>query len=227
MAFLPLRNVTEDYQVIIRDAAAVELQTTLPPGAHDTVLHGQKAQQDILLRHFALTNTSTVESVADSAEYANMIHLKPLSRGSILIASADAYQDPLIDFGTFKHPGDLQVMLAAYQKLEELIASPPFLEIGVSGMPSLHTKDAIVNELRNGTLSSWQHPVGTLAMMPRALGGVVDPRLCVWGVSGLRVVDASMMPIIPASHTSSTVYAVAEKVSCSISFALWLLLTLF
>lgn len=65
--------------------------------------------------------------------------------------------------------------------------------------------------LRNGTLSSWQHPVGTSAMMPRVLGGVVDSELRVYGVEGVRVVDASVMPIGPASHTSSTVHAVAEK----------------
>lgn len=48
-------------------------------------------------------------------------------------------------------------------------------------------------------------------MMPRALDGVVDSQLRVYGVKGSRVVDAGIMPIIPATHTSSTVYAVAEK----------------
>ncbi|KAL8907683.1 MAG: hypothetical protein Q9207_001251 [Kuettlingeria erythrocarpa] len=47
--------------------------------------------------------------------------------------------------------------------------------------------------------------------MPKEHGGVVDPQLRVYGIKGLSVVDASMMPIIPAAHTQSTVYAVAEK----------------
>ncbi|KAI4201254.1 MAG: hypothetical protein LQ346_002207 [Caloplaca aetnensis] len=47
--------------------------------------------------------------------------------------------------------------------------------------------------------------------MPKEHGGVVDPQLKVYGIKGLSVVDASIMPIIPAAHTQSTVYAVAEK----------------
>ena len=56
------------------------------------------------------------------------------------------------------------------------------------------------------------HPVGTCAMMPRELGGVIDKKLMVYGVQRLRVVDASMMPMHIGAASQSTVYAVAEKV---------------
>ena len=55
------------------------------------------------------------------------------------------------------------------------------------------------------------HPCGTAAMMPRGLGGVVDERLRVYGVRGLRVVDASVLPVIVAANLQVTMYAVAEK----------------
>ncbi|PVH91506.1 GMC oxidoreductase, partial [Periconia macrospinosa] len=58
--------------------------------------------------------------------------------------------------------------------------------------------------------TNW-HSVGTLAMAPQENGGVVDTSLRVYGVSGLRVVDASIFPLVPQSNTQSLVYAVAER----------------
>ena len=57
------------------------------------------------------------------------------------------------------------------------------------------------------------HIVGTAAMAPREMGGVVDGSLKVYGTTNLRVIDASIIPIEMACHTQSTVYAIAEKVS--------------
>ena len=56
------------------------------------------------------------------------------------------------------------------------------------------------------------HPIGTAAMLPRSFGGVVDSNLRVYGVQGVRVVDASIIPIQLSAHLSSTVYGIAEKV---------------
>lgn len=70
----------------------------------------------------------------------------------------------------------------------------------------------IAASIRTFATSTWSHPSGSLSMMKREYGGVVDSKLRVYGVKRLRVVDASIMPLIPGTHTSSTVYAVAEKV---------------
>jgi choline dehydrogenase-like flavoprotein len=56
-------------------------------------------------------------------------------------------------------------------------------------------------------------------MLARELGGVVGTDLRVHGAAGLRVVDASVFPVLPSAHLSGTAYAVAEKVSC-VSFYL-------
>ncbi|CZR58689.1 related to choline dehydrogenase [Phialocephala subalpina] len=66
--------------------------------------------------------------------------------------------------------------------------------------------------LKKGALSpTFAHPSGGCAMMPEELGGVVDDELRVYGARGLRIVDASIIPLIPATHLQATMYAVAEK----------------
>lgn len=55
------------------------------------------------------------------------------------------------------------------------------------------------------------HPSGTTAMMPLALGGVVNTELLVYGTDNVRVVDAGVMPLIPGAHLQAGVYAVAER----------------
>ena len=57
------------------------------------------------------------------------------------------------------------------------------------------------------------HPLGTAAMMPKELGGVVDAELKVYGTENVRVVDASVMPFQVSGHLTSTIYAIAEKAS--------------
>ena len=64
--------------------------------------------------------------------------------------------------------------------------------------------------VRRRALSVW-HPTSTCAMLPRDKGGVVGEWLRVFGTRNLRVVDASVMPIIPRANIQSSVYAVAER----------------
>ena len=64
--------------------------------------------------------------------------------------------------------------------------------------------------IRNSSGSMW-HSTSTCAMLPKDRGGVVNENLIVYGTSNLRVVDASVMPLIPRANVRSTVYAVAER----------------
>lgn len=220
VAFLPLRNFSSDYLKYIDHAKAVQIKDISPPGTNPSIIRGHKAQVDILLNHYASEDTATQESTFNGSPIVIIVNLKPLSRGSILINSTNPRADPQIDFGTFTHPTDLEVLVASLKKNRELLSSAPMQQLGIVELSpglSVQSDAEIAAALKNGTLSSWQHPVGTVAMMPEELGGVLDPELRVYGVEGLRVVDASMMPMVPASHTSSTVYAVAEKVRCATS----------
>lgn len=62
-------------------------------------------------------------------------------------------------------------------------------------------------------VASNSHPIGTAAMMPKVLGGVLDSNLKVYGTTNLRVVDASVIPFQISGHLTATIYAIAEKAS--------------
>lgn len=203
---------------MIKTAAAVALGPLLPAGAGPSILAGYKAQRDIILGLYA-SPTETVQEVAfGGGNTVPIAMLKPLSRGSILINSSDPLAAPVFDYQTFNHPTDMDIAVQALKKTRQFMASKPMQEVGAQeSFPGINVQGdkAIEASIRTFATSTWAHPVGTLSMMKREYGGVVDPHLRVYGIKGLRVVDASIMPLIPATHTSSTVYAVAEKVSAS------------
>jgi choline dehydrogenase-like flavoprotein len=107
------------------------------------------------------------------------------------------------------------VVLAFRLLRRVLLTSPSLKPLGVEELvpgPAVQSDEEIEAALRGSLMSPHNaHPCGTAGMMPRELGGVVDERLRVYGVRGLRVVDASILPVIVAANLQATMYAVAEK----------------
>lgn len=141
--------------------------------------------------------------------------IRPLSHRSILINTTDPTKPPLLDFGTFSPLTDLEVATQALKKVRHWAASVPVQGVGAyETYPGVNisSEHDIAKAIRQGAVSSWQQPTSTFSMLKRELGGVVDSKLRIYGVKGLRIVDASISPMAMAGHTSSTVYAAAEKV---------------
>jgi choline dehydrogenase-like flavoprotein len=111
---------------------------------------------------------------------------------------------------------DLEVMAIAQSFGDMICHTKPLSEVVKARVYPSEDESATTYDLtdwvRNNTVTDW-HPVGTCAMGGRAgmQGGVVDERLRVYGVHGLRVVDASIMPLQISAHLQATVYAIAEK----------------
>ncbi|KAJ9653281.1 hypothetical protein H2198_007525 [Neophaeococcomyces mojaviensis] len=140
----------------------------------------------------------------------------PLSRGSVHCGSSVPEADPRIDPAYYSHPLDAELMSRQVQLFEKIVQTEPMksmLKPEGRRIPAWTRFDNLkeTKKLIRHSCMSNQHPCGTCAMLPRNKGGVVDPRLRVYGVDGLRVCDASIMPIIPRCNLQSTVYTIAEK----------------
>jgi choline dehydrogenase-like flavoprotein len=95
-----------------------------------------------------------------------------------------------------------------YVKFRQYGIGPAHGEI-VPG-PKIQTDEEIADFIRETTVSS-AHQSGTAAMRPLDDEGVVSPKLEVYGVEGLRVVDASIMPVFVDQHPTAAIYMIAEK----------------
>jgi choline dehydrogenase len=131
--------------------------------------------------------------------------MAPDSRGTLRLASADPAQPPLIDPGFLRDPRDQDRMEAGLALLRQAAADPAFLK-ATEVWPGPETSRDYIRR----TLTSYHHPSGTCRMGTDP-AAVVDPDLKVRGVEGLRIADASIIPIIPNANTNATVLAIAEK----------------
>ncbi len=134
----------------------------------------------------------------------------PRSRGTLRLASADPTASPLIDFQYLADPGDLEVLGEGSEMVRDIMASKAF---GGSIKQELHPgKDLKGQGLRDAILNratSVYHGVGTCRMGVDDLA-VVDPRLKVRGIDGLRVCDASIMPSITGGNTNAPAIMIGE-----------------
>ena len=142
--------------------------------------------------------------------------LHPRSRGRLYLASASAADKVRIEAGYLSDPEgyDLQVMLEALRLSREILAQPAFAPYrGEELLPGAKVQDEadLIAFIRRKAESIY-HPVGTCRMGraddPQT---VVDPQLRVRGVSGLRVVDASVMPTLVSGNTNAPTMMIAER----------------
>lgn len=215
VAFLPLPEFTSDYQSII-DLANSESVSSVYSSVDASVLAGYKKQRSMILSLYASTASPVQETGWNGGTVMPVTLIKPLSRGSVVIDSTDVLTQPLVDWGALTDPADLETLIAALRINRAFMASGPMQEltpIELSPGGNLTSEEELRGALRGLIKPTYSHPCCTCPMMPTKLGGVVGPDLLVYGVANLSVVDASIMPMIPGTHLSATVYAVAEKVS--------------
>jgi choline dehydrogenase len=142
------------------------------------------------------------------------VHLKPDGRGWVRVKSPDPLAPPAIQFNFLRTQYDIAALTAG-MRLARKIAQQPALSPYFAGEilpgPEVDSDADFEAAIRKHGLSNL-HPVGTCHM-----GGddssVLDPQLKVRGIGGLRVVDASVMPSVPAGNTNAPTIMIAEKAS--------------
>lgn len=138
--------------------------------------------------------------------------LRPRSRGSLRLASPDAFAAPLIDPGFLNDADDARRMVCGVRLAREVLGQTPLSRHG--GRESADSRDAVtdaeIETFVRRHADTTYHPVGT-CRMGTGTEAVVDAALRVHGVAGLRVVDASVMPAIVSGNTNAPTVMIAEK----------------
>ena len=138
--------------------------------------------------------------------------LRPLSRGEVKLASGDPLAPPEIQPNYLAHERDLERLVIAVKKAREILAQPALApHRGEELMPGAQVQtDAQLRDWIRAHAETVYHPVGTCKMGSDALA-VVDAQLCVRGVQGLRVADASIMPTLVGGNTNGPATMIGEK----------------
>jgi choline dehydrogenase len=140
---------------------------------------------------------------------------RPKSRGEIMIRSSDPSEAPRITPNALSHEDDVAEMLATGKIVREMAAARPLadcIDAELLPGPDITSDEALIDDIRrrSGTV---YHPVSTCRMGPDPATSVVDPRLRVHGLQGLRVVDCSIFPNIVTGNTNAAAIATGWRAS--------------
>jgi choline dehydrogenase len=140
---------------------------------------------------------------------------RPKSRGKIMIRSSDPSEAPRITPNALSHEDDVAEMLATGKIVREMAAARPLadcIDAELLPGPDITSDEALIDDIRrrSGTV---YHPVSTCRMGPDPATSVVDPRLRVHGLQGLRVVDCSIFPNIVTGNTNAAAIATGWRAS--------------
>lgn len=216
VAFPSLVDTTSTF-ASIAELAASQSSLYLSADTDPSVKTGFAKQLPLLTRALRDRNRAAWEILNANDGDLSIANMRPFSRGTVTLRSADPFVPPEIDPRYGSNPIDTIVVQAAIWFNARLLRTRAMADlqplfVAPAENASMHELD---QHIRTRAQTEY-HVSGTAALMPRELGGVVDPALMVYGTSNLRVVDASIFPLVPAAHLQAVVYAVAERVSQSV-----------
>ncbi|XP_052871024.1 glucose dehydrogenase [FAD, quinone]-like [Anopheles cruzii] len=190
------------------------MNIVIPPG---------DAYGKLVVANFEYTKP-IADSIREAIEQTTVLHshiivLNPKSRGHIRLAGADPFAQPVIEANYLDHVDDLRTLVRGIRKQQELLKTAAFraaevelVAVNIPGCDHLpYDSDGYWEcYVRYMTFTTY-HPVGTAKMGPDGdVDAVVDSRLRVRGVGRLRVIDASIMPLLVSGNTNAPTMMIAE-----------------
>jgi choline dehydrogenase-like flavoprotein len=138
--------------------------------------------------------------------------LRPESRGSVWLQSADPMQAPAIDPNFLGAEADVDAMVAGFKMTKRLLDAPALKALQTSDVFTAGIeRDGDIRKVLRQRVDTVYHPVGTCKMGVNDPLAVVDPKLKVYGLEGLRIVDASVMPTLIGGNTNAPTIMIGEK----------------
>src|SRR6185437_669169 len=147
--------------------------------------------------------------------------LRPKARGTVRLRSADPDAQPLVNCNFFGDPDDLRLTIASMRHARKILATEPYKsKIKAELLPGAALQDdAALAKFCGQTVKTNYHPSGALRMGrgddPMS---VVDSRLRVKGVDGLRVIDCSIIPAIPSGNTNAAAMGIGSKAAAMLGY---------
>lgn len=217
-AWIGLPTMTEDFEDIASRYEAQDPAEFLPANTDPAVIAGYAEFQRVHAALLRDTNTNLLWLPVTGGAGGIVMSMHVVSHGVININPTDLDGSPIVDYRALSNPIDLDIMVENIEYMRKFMASAelaPYRPQETSPGAAV-TGEALREWIRRVLIPTNFHPVATAAKKPLEMGGVVDEELRVHGTERLRIVDASVMPLLPGANTQQPVYMLAEKVSCHV-----------
>jgi choline dehydrogenase-like flavoprotein len=207
-------TTTSSFNKIITDALTANPIASLPADAPATVKAGYAVARLTELAYLKESKIPAASFLSFLDFTPAVVLTKPLSRGYVTINSASPWDPPVVNYRTHTDPYDMAVVTAGIKYARQIFKTAPVLPynpVETFPGPEVTSEAALADAVRATALASFGHPMGSCKMGRFAEGAVVDAKLNVFGVKGLRVIDASIFPIATGAGPMASVYGVAER----------------
>ncbi|KAJ4423392.1 hypothetical protein N0V82_001996 [Gnomoniopsis sp. IMI 355080] len=217
-AWLPLTAMSDQADALATKLEQQDFASILPTDTHPTVLAGYEAQMKALAGQMRSENTAFARlNFLAASGLEGPVLLQATNRGSVNINTTDPrHTEPLVDYRALSNPVESDIYIESikfYRRYHfNTTLASKYTPIEYGPGTNVTSDEDYRSFISNNLLANDLHPVGTCSMLPLELGGVVDQTLRVCrNVKGLRVVDGSIIPMVPSANTCQPIYAIAEK----------------